>query len=245
MDDESRHRQLERAREAETRRNDFHNEIADRDVGRIQRFLPETRSENRGKGRKRDEKALQSALRQLLASDPAYFALYENTLTALRQAEAATEHTREAAEALLQERQSTVDDLAGKAATLHDGRKVFRDRHGQVRDVTGRILESSELNDITWRGDEPSYEAWVTAQQALAQAQSKLDSILRYQTDTLGMIRNKITDEDNPPSADELRDMQQQMENQIHAALSSELPTPPKNQSTVEFSLGPIVLPEL
>lgn len=230
MDDESSHRVIERDKRARQDHDDANNEMAGRDVARQKRFRPRQDTQSQTEAKKRAARERRSALLRLLATDAAYAALYDDTLSQLRQAEIATELARETAETAVIDARQALDDLTADAATLLDGTKVFRDQDGQVRDADGNVIRGADLDAIEWRGGEPSYEDLKARQKALADAQMHLNAILRYQTDTLGTIRDKITDEDNPPSADELKDMQQQIEDQMPDAvaqiISPELPSP-------------------
>lgn len=55
-----------------------------------------------------------------------------------------------------------------------------------------------------------------------ADAQASYDALLKYQVDVLGHARDRLADEDNPPSKDELRDIQREIKEQAPAPIQSE-----------------------
>lgn len=159
-----------KAREARRRRDtdDFNNEIAGRDVGRIKRFLPESADPAEAKKRDgRDHQRL-STLMALLQNDPEYAALYEDTLDELREAEEATDAAMEKA----------LEDIEN--------------------------AKTPEARD---------------------KAQDRYDALLRYRVDVLGHARDRVMDEDNPPTKEELEKIKRDIEEQMPKAVASELDT--------------------
>lgn len=158
-----------KAREARRRRDadDFNNEIAGREVGRIKRFLPDSADPSELRKRNgRDHQRL-STLMTLLQNDPEYAALYEDTLDKLRDAEEATD--------------------AAMAKALED-------------------IENAKTPE------------------AREKAQDRYDALMRYRVDVLGHARDRVMDEDNPPTKEELEDIQRQIAREA----------PPKVKSTIE-----------
>lgn len=105
--------------------DDLQREVAGLEVGRIARFLPEdTRNPEDSEKRKAERHAEMLTRLQMMMRDPAYAALYNDTMNRLGEAERATEIALEKA----LERQRLADeafaDIRNRALTLEDGRRV-------------------------------------------------------------------------------------------------------------------------
>lgn len=209
--DESRTARTERAkRDFE----DLQNEIAGRDVPRTKRFLTQSAAAGGDQSKRRDERERYSALMQRLMTDPAYQALYDETWSMLREAEANAEANIAAAAGLLDQAKAEFAEARDNASTLPDGTRVFRTTDGRVVTEDGQEIEGDVLDSITWREGAPTYEEHQRRKRAVADAQAQHDAWLRYQTDVLGAARGRLADQDNPPAPDELRDIQQRIEDE-------------------------------
>ena len=173
------------------------------------RHLPDDPDTRRQRTAKKDADAKRqlSALQSLLASDPAYAALYNETFNKLRDAEAATEAALISAQAALGMAKEDVADTLDAASTLPDGTKVFRDANGDVFTEDGERVAGDDLETIVWREDSPSHEDYLGKRDAMSDAQTRIDALRDYQTNVLGDARNRLEDEDNPPSKDELEEI--------------------------------------
>ena len=176
---------------------DYQNELAGRETGRAARFLPPGARGGQSKERQERERRNWSRLQMLLYTDPAYTALYNDTMDLLTSAEAATEKALANAE-------QELSDLLDNAARLPDGRAVFMDGDGNVWTESGKPVDPAKAEGIEWPDDSPSYEEYLKRRQAV-------DEIRRYQVDVLGHARDRMTDPDNPPSTDELEDFNRQL----------------------------------
>lgn len=88
MDSEKVHRQVERTAKRMQDAHDLNNEMAGRDVGRINRFFGEASSPRAdGDKRKAEREAQLTNLQMLMMNDPAYAQLFRETETKLRQAQ--------------------------------------------------------------------------------------------------------------------------------------------------------------
>ena len=183
--------------------DDLQNEIAGRETGRARRFLPEDARSVEG-ARKRRERLTAEAQLVLMLQDPVYRERYEATAAAL----SSLMQTTATVLARLEEQrvlaQAQVDDIRDKAARLPDGTRVYRDANGVVRREDGSAVDESLAATIIWTGNEPSFEAFRAARDRLDKIQADLDAVIDYQNDVLGPARDRITDEDDPPSLDEL-----------------------------------------
>jgi hypothetical protein len=182
--------------------DDLQNEMAGREVGRQKRFVPDDERSPEAQEKKAREEALTRL--QLLMSNPEYAKAYQETFDLLRNAEAATEIAlQKAALASIQAREN-LNQVHDKAQRLTNGTRVFRDAQGNVRDETGRLIEGTDAEQIVWRSDAPSYEQFLAGKDALEKAQRDEEEIRRYQIEVLGPSRDRIEDEDNPPSREEI-----------------------------------------
>jgi len=197
--------------------DDLQNERAGLETGRMARFLDaDTREARAGRGKGSDESGAHlSRLQQLLATNPAYAALYHETFDKLRATETATEAALEEALDLHGRLETERDDMLARAARLPDGPAVFRDANGAVWSEHGEELTSSDLDAILWPEDAPDYEPFRETSHALANTGQKVEALRGYQVEVLGHVRERMTDEDDPPSAQELREFQQNMEDRL------------------------------
>lgn len=218
---------------------DLQNEIAGRDTGRQARFLPEHRRE-RGESARRREASTDalSRLQLLLQSDPAYAALYTETMARLAAAETATEVALEKAEAALAEAEADLETLFENAATLPDGTRIFLDAQGNVVTEDGQPLEGVDPDTIAWPPGAPGYEDVLARKQALEEARERLDEILHYQIGVLGEIRDRLTDPDNPPTPEELEDMLKRLEEEMPESVREEAPAQVTSRGAPPVDLG-------
>lgn len=204
-------------------REDLNNERAGREVGRIQRFLPESASAHAIKAKRERGDRHWSLLRQLLAQDAEYRALYDSTRDQLQKAEAATDAALTVADEDLHTANRSLNDMLDKASTLPDGTKVFRDQNGDVWRAGGTRVTGDDLDRIQWLDGAPSYRAYLALKQKVEDAQRRFDDLLRYQVDVLGNARNRLMNDDDPPSKDDLRKIQDDIKNQAPDAVKPEL----------------------
>lgn len=182
---------------------------------------PDTRRQRTAK-KDADTKRQLSALQSLLASDPAYAALYNDTLDKLSDAEEATEAALEAALADLGAAKDALAETLDQANTLPDGTRVFRNAEGEVFTEDGERVAGDDLETIVWREDSPSYEDYRGKRDAVSEAQTRIEALRDYQTNVLGDARNRLEDEDNPPDKNELEDIQNDIENKAPAGIMPE-----------------------
>ena len=192
---------------------EIQNEIAGRGHSRIRRFLPEDHESNPDaqEKKKRQERAYRSALRALLKNE-SYRALYEETFDKLRSYEAATERALDRAREHLAEAKDALDEMRENASTLPDGTRVYRSEDGSVYTEDGALITGEALDAIEWRKGAPSYEDYTAQKKAAAEAESRVNDLLVYQADVLGDIRNRMEDEENPPSKEDMEMFQEKME---------------------------------
>lgn len=174
--------------------DDFNNEMAGRDTGRIKRF---------GFGQARqdatqDKKRKQSAFEQMMMN-PAYREAWTSAMDAINQAEEAVYQALIQASDTLHHAQRQYQELLDRAALTADGQRVFKDKHGDVYTEDGEKLSADEAAQIDWRGDDPSREDQAHRQDAITNAQEEFDHI-NSQSNRLVEIREELTDQDDPAS---------------------------------------------
>ncbi len=192
--------------------DDLNNERAGRVTGRQERFLNQEMRDERDSNKKAQrQQEFISRLQRLLASDPAYKALYDDTFNKLSEAERKAELAMEAAVLALENANSALQDVLGRAARLSGGTRVFRDANGQVWTEDGQLVEGDTLNEIVWHGNEPSREDLISSRKNVKQIETYIRDMQIYQTNVLGHIRNRMTDEDNLVKKDEFKQFQNDM----------------------------------
>ena len=203
---------------------EIQNEIAGRGHSRIRRFLPEDHESNPDaqEKKKRQERAYRSALRALLKNE-SYRALYEETFDKLRTYEVATEHALEQAREDLAEAKGALDEMRENASTLQNGTRVYRSEDGGVYSEDGTLITGDALESVEWRKGAPSYEDYTAQKKAAAEAESRVNDLLVYQAD-LGVVRERLSDEDHPLSPEDLKDVQEDMDSRMPEAVAEQLP---------------------
>ena len=209
-DDSSRHAAEKRQRDFD----DLNAEISGLERGVAIRFFNNPDSERNPRGKAaRARNAQLSALDRMLA-DPAYKALYDQTMDQLRDAELATERALGEARADLTQAEDDMDDILDSANCLSDGTRVFRDADGNVRREDGTLVTGPALDEIVWK-DGPSYEEYLAQCAKLDNARQRVDDLTNYQVNVIGDARNRLEDPDNPPSAGELDQIGKEIEGKV------------------------------
>ena len=203
--------------------DDLQHEIAGREVGRIGRFLPEKAKFGGASDKKRTERTeALTRLQILMINNPAYSALWHETVDVVTKAEIAAETALEKAQTRLEEADEAVEAMLDRAARLEDGRSVFRDAQGRVWTEDGELVSGSDADAIDWPPGAPGYEEFKAQKDAAQRARQDIDDIRRYQVDVLGTARDRMSDPENPPSEDEL--------NQIKNGIDSTMPDPVRRE---------------
>ena len=216
--------------------DDLQNEMAGRDVGRIARFIHEDRSPHGREKRAEKERASVSRLMALLQSDPEYARLYNDTMDKLGRAETATQAALESAEQRLAGAERDLADMRDRASTLPDGTKVFRGKDGNVYTEDGRQLTDDERSQVDWKEGAPRYDEFAAKKKEAVQARTNITDLQRYQTDVLGRIRDRMEDEQQPPSKDEFDSFDKDMKDQMPSAAKNNIT--PSNGPALDSSNG-------
>ena len=190
--------------------DDLNAEMSGLERGVAIRFFNNPDSERNPRGKAaRARNAQMSALDRMLA-DPAYRALYDQTMGKLRDAELATERALEDARADLMQAEADMDDILDNANRLSDGSRVFRDADGNVRREDGTLVTGPELDEIVWK-DGPTYEEYEAQRTRLENTRQRINDLTEYQVTVLGDARDRLEDTDNPPSTSEIEAIQSEI----------------------------------
>ena len=194
---------------------DLKAEMAGLPNGKMARFLGEDHRDDRRHGRSgggdtRKAENL-SRLQMLLASNPAYARAYTQTVDAMRNAENAAAEALAKLEAAHAKAERELQDMLDHAARLPDGRRVFRDERGQVRDEHGGRVSELDAAAIQWRGDEPTWENYEGQRAYTSQLSRGIDEMRGAQVD-LGDIRGEMTDKEHPPSETRMGELRERAE---------------------------------
>lgn len=215
--------------------DDLNNERAGRDVGRQRRFLHDRDPEFTDQKKKENEQRL-SALMRLLR-DPIYAAAYERATSALNRAQEALDAALLSNAQQTESLQEQLGAMEDSAARLADGRLVFRSHDGSLKDAEGGPLRSETgTASLSIPLDAPSYEDYAATRDALRSARARGKDLAETQTDVLDPARDRLNDQDNPLSLDELDALEQQMDDvalsiadgSVHQQFEADRPPEPR-----------------
>lgn len=203
--------------------DDLQSEMRGDEVGRISRFLsPETRALLVG-NRSGNQSSMMTALDLVLLNDRYYAEIYGNAMEKLANYEDATEVALIKVEAKLTAAETKLVNTLDNAATLPDGRKVFRNAAGQVWDRHNNQIGDAAASSVEWTGSEPSYETYLEQKKTVQDLKASSLEIRTYQTDTLGRLREKLTNPNQPMSADEIEAEMEDAEARMPEAVKAEV----------------------
>lgn len=198
---------LRRAKDHANDRNDYNNEISDRDTGRISRFGIDNPKQQLSEKEKRERSALQSLLLNV-----SYKASFDAALQAFNQAQSMVYEALIKATDNLDNAKHVYDGLLERASTLPDGTKVFLADDGTAYTEDGRVLDQDEVRTVDWREGGPSWDEAQASRKAYNEAQRRYDEVAHY-NNRLDQINHELNDEDNPPSLDRLDELKDELNN--------------------------------
>jgi hypothetical protein len=191
--------------------DDLNNEAAGREVGRISRFHHE-RDPKTIEDKKQERERRLSALAQLMR-DPEYAAAYQRANDAIDRAQAALDTALLENAQITEELQDRLDEMEARAARLPDGRAVFRSAGGSLRTTDGHRLRSEAIPaTLILPLDAASYEDYAATRDALTSARAHGQELSRVQTEVIDPARDRMADQDNPPSREELEEIEREMD---------------------------------
>ncbi|MEM6276691.1 MAG: hypothetical protein AAF714_07040 [Pseudomonadota bacterium] len=223
--------------------DDLQNEIAGRETGRARRFLPDDARTAEG-ARKRRERLTAETQLALMLQDPVYRERYEAVSAALSTATQTTDAVLARLEGQILASKIALDTIQEKAARLPDGTRVYRDAQGVVRREDGSAVDDTLVATIIWTGNEPSFESFMAARDHLAELETDRDEVTDYQNSVLGPAYDRITDEQDPPSLDELDEILKDIDAKMPDVLRQSQ-TAPNERSPAQTDPTQIALPDL
>lgn len=184
---------------------DHGHELAGLQTGRMTRFGIGDGVSGSISEKERKERAYRDALARLLAEDAVYRALYEDLGNRLRDAETEADTTIEATRIALLQTQQANADMRSRAPKV-DGLAVFRYADGRVVDENGNEIDEAIGAGIIWPDDVPTAEDYFASVEREAELSEALSEWENYRNDTLGYIRHRYDDRDNPNTMDAMRE---------------------------------------
>lgn len=191
--------------------DDLQNETAGRDVGRIERFLNGQSNHPSSEKARRKEREAEMSRFMALMSDPVYAKLYEDTGKKLLDTRQFLDDAREQLAALRAKANAEHHDILSRAAHLPDGTLVFRGEDGRAYLRNGELSDDPNAQDIIWRDDQATL-AEIQRSDAQTQKIDAFESKLNQADQQLGDMTERYEDTDNPPSTEDLQDMQKRMQ---------------------------------
>jgi len=222
--------------------DDLQNEVAGRETGRIARFGVGGGTAQTLDEKKKRERRLQTAL-QVLMNDPEYARLYTELGGALSEAERKTDVALEQAQDALRQAGEDLRQLLDRAPRLPDGKRAFRDAEGRVLDEDGDMVPGDIADGILWPDDAPSHEDYQAHKDRVEALDSYLGNLTTYRNDTLGSIRDRYDDEDNPMTKDEIRDALEAIEAERPKLVADFASNPETPDTTTK--IAPMAFPEM
>ncbi|MEE8058961.1 MAG: hypothetical protein V3T17_14165 [Pseudomonadales bacterium] len=215
LTDKSDLKQMRQLREETSRKLDqfdLNNELAGNETGRIRRFLSENDERTpRGREKKRRQEA-ERTLQKLLLNIQ-YRQLYFKVEEQLIKAENTARQALDLIVNITSKSNSELADMHSKAAHLPDGTAFFYDSAtGDFYTENGIVLTANEISNITIPDDAPAWKDYKAARQSNQLLRDYKEQIEADQRNVIAPIRQRLNDQDNPPSKDELNDMLVQLE---------------------------------
>ncbi|MEM9668640.1 MAG: hypothetical protein AAF950_06910 [Pseudomonadota bacterium] len=189
---------------------------------RIARFINEDARPGHVSGKRSATRTLieLSALEQLLLNDPEYAAAYHEVDRLLRDAEQRTDAAIAQTDADLADANADHSDIVDKANRLPDGRAVFRGADGRVYTEDGQVVSDTDAAGVVWKDGAPTYEDLLGNRKRIENLQKRRDDLERYRHDVLAPARDKMDDQENPISRDDLDKIKIDMQTQMPLVLS-------------------------
>lgn len=114
--------------------DDLNHAIAGVDVGRMRKHIQQSETDPRTGRKTSAAERLSRTLQWLLLNDESYALAHRVAMTTTNDAMDAAAQALSDVKAALMQATADIEDILNRAATLPDGRKVFRDGNGKVVD---------------------------------------------------------------------------------------------------------------
>ncbi|MCF6354797.1 MAG: hypothetical protein L3J26_06795 [Candidatus Polarisedimenticolaceae bacterium] len=209
MSEKPEHIGIDSKSTAERDRIDLNHEISGVSTGRIQRFLSEDYHDIYGESeKKKSERHYHSMLEILLAEDAQYFAFYSQVTENLDKAYQAVGQALIDINQRLGVSGRKLQFLRENTAESEDGTKIFRSNDGSIYTEDGKHLNDDEAQKYRLLDNLQSWEEYKAAKEVYEAAARQKTAAETYQHDVLDHARERLNDEDNPPTMDELKEIQ-------------------------------------
>lgn len=226
--------------------DDLQNELAGNETGRMKRFLGPGDDRSPEAKRKKRERDLHRQMLADLLLDPVYKAKYDLAWSTLRKAEGAVVSALDRIDRDIVKAKSKLDDMEDRAARVPGGDLVFRDQNGIVRYANGDVVADDLAATILWSGNEPSFEDYRDMSEHLSALQAQRRDVEAYETDVLGHARDRLGDENDPLSMEELDAMVERIQLNSPTALGkmadASSPVMPAAESVASISVPVIMI---
>ncbi|MEJ0038750.1 MAG: hypothetical protein WDO68_22185 [Gammaproteobacteria bacterium] len=223
---------------------DLNNEYAGRETGRMKRFLTAQDTQGGEHEKEREERRFNALMR--LLQNPDYARAYFELETMVERADAAvtlalSRNSQDAADA-----QDHLAQIKDNAAQAPDGRKVFRAANGRVYYESGEAVSDPALAERAMGS--PSWEEFQRAQAEIERLAKERREIEDYQRDVVDPARERLGDQDNPPSKEELERRKRELETKMPEPVKSALDeinapaaaaVPSSNSAAADFLASP------
>lgn len=203
--------------QAERDRIDLNHEISGESTGRMQRFFAGDWRDLYGENeKKKAERHFQNMLDLLLAEDPHYAALYYKVAENLQNAQRAADLALVDNLQHLAISDRKLRELRDKAAELPDGTKVFKSQiDGGIYTEDGKRLSESESANIRIPEHASSWEAYSAEKAENDNLKNGKADIETYQHDVLDHAKKRMDDKNDPPSMDELKELNEKIKSKM------------------------------
>lgn len=229
--------QIQAARNAQERKqtlDDYNNEMAGRDTGRMKRFSFEDKREIEQKEKREREKTLQDLL---LNAD--YLAAWNAATDAVHSAQGAVYNALIKARDDLTIAEKDHAELLSRAITLEDGRKVFLDDDGSIYAENGHELQIEA--PMHGHPHAPSWQDFKDSRDHLIKADQHYDDIAEKES-RLQEIDDALHDEHAGLSIEDINALKDEA---IEIQHSVEPDNAIKYEESFERSSTPVVAPDL
>jgi len=194
-------------------RIEINHEIAGVDVGRMQRFLNNgdnaLNSENSEK--KKSERAM-TMLRYMLENDAQYAKRYFEVAEKLDKAQQAVDRALIDINQRLAVSDRELQKMEDNSVKADDGTSVFKSSDGSIYDQDGQRLSDEDAQKVSVPDNAPSWEDYKAEKEKREVLLRDKQDIERYESQVVKPAQERMQDQDDPVSLDELDEIESQIE---------------------------------
>lgn len=215
-------------------RDDYNNEMAGRDVGRQDRFLPADAQSSRASESKRAKRAEALTRLQLLMANQAYAEQFRLTARHLNEAQDRLDTLLERVRWEIELAQLALTEKRERAARLEDGTRIYLDQSGNIRMENGAQVADKLAAGVIWNGDEPSYESMQDDHGRIGRLRS-IERDTHAGQSRIGEMQEDLKDNDDPKTEDEmnsLRGKADEIVQGLETRFEDTLPPPPESEAS-------------